>query len=246
MSPRRTVLSVAGFALFAVLTTSPASGVPVPLVDNDLTSANAHYSTDQNANIAVSYNATDVGSQQGTLTVNTTWGAGDFASRSILFQQTELPLGDFGTTAGLRLQLEFSLGNSTGSLWDGFEFRLEDNSVPAAVGQAITGGQGSHLFAAHFHPNSGGINVAGGLTTVNAFGNSQLIDLSGGTSGNLVVTNFFLHERNLTDANADEHAVLRNFTLFITPHAVPEPASWALLLIGGLMLAAVRKRMRTT
>lgn len=244
MSHRQTLLSIAGFGLFAVLATSPASGVPIALVDNDATSANAHYSTDQNANIGVSYSATDaINNTQGTLTINTTWGSGDFASRSILFEQTALPTGDFETDEGLRLQLVFSLGNSTGSLWDGFEVRTMDGSVPATVGPDI-GGQGAHLFTAHFHPSTGGINIAGGLTTVNSFSNKQLIELSGGTSGDLIVTNFFLHERNLQDGNSQ--AVQRKFTLLLTPHAVPEPASWALLLIGGLMLATRRNGMRTT
>ena len=236
-------LPLAGIVLGAILSTSPAIGAPIPLVDPDVTSANAHYSTDQNANISVTYGATDVGSQQGTLTVNTTWGAGDFATRSILFQQTELPAGDYASTQGLRLQLEFSLGNNSGRLWDGFVISMEDNSVPATVGSQATGGTGSHLFKAHFHPNAGGATVAGGLGTISVFNNTVMVELSGGTSSGLLLTNLFLHERNLTDGDADDQPIQRAFTLLLTPDVVPVPTTW-LLLLSGLGISGFVRRTR--
>src|SRR5262249_15383134 len=137
MLQRQTFLVFAAIVASALVAGNPAFAVPMNLVDNDLTSVNAHYSVDKNANISVTYSSADVGSQQGTLTINTTWGAGDFGTRSILFQQTEVPAGDFDTIAGLRLQLVLSLGNNTGVPWDEFFIALGDTSVPATLGSQI-------------------------------------------------------------------------------------------------------------
>jgi len=242
---RAAVATIVGIAFLSVVSPQSSCGAITVFTDNDATSDGAKYQTSQAANISVTYNATDVGSQQGTVTISTTWGAGDFAPRSIVFTQTALPDATadvFGATAGARFQVVLSLGNNTGQSWLNFQVNLTDNSVPAGI---TIGSTGSHLGEAHFHNNTGGPTLSGtNFTTTDFVTNSQSFLVYGGLhdSGNLGIQSFFLHERNLK--NAQGQSVAREFTMTLAPNVFPEPTSLAIWGLGalGCGIAGYRRR----
>lgn len=231
---RRVLLA---FLVAAAAAPAAAAVVTDNLNDVDATSSQSKYSvTYDNAQVTVNYNPADVGNQHGTLTVTINWGQGDFAARSIVFEQTEAPTDGFENDKGLRQQLVLNLGNMTGKPWSRFEVMTDDNSVPAKLGAGI-GGEGAHLRKAHFHPNPGGLSIQqSDFNTSNSFNNKVLLVVSGKSHKNgqtLKLSNFFLHERNLKDDT--NQAVKRKFTLLLKPTPLPEPAT--IVIFGGGLAA---------
>lgn len=243
-------------ALAAVAVGSTTYADVTPLTDNDGTSDFAHYTTMHDANISVLYSSNDAGNQHGTITISTTWEGNDYSPRQIFFSQDAPPPNNAGNAAygesrGGRWQLELSMVNNSDLPWVGFKVSTEDTSVPAGAENHFDG-RTFHLFESHFHPNDGGPTVnAGGLTTFNNLNNKQEAFVSGGVhnagAGALILTNFFMHERNLRGENPDGSigdAVARQFVLVLTP--IPEPSTLVLLALGAmpLVLRAVRRTRR--
>jgi hypothetical protein len=209
-----------------------------PLTDGDASSAEAQYTLHHDNSVALTYDATDVGAQQGTIKLSATWGKGDFASRSIDFNQVELPQAGFGEDQGARFQLILNLGNYTGKPWERFTIHLEDPSVPTGTPP----NQAEHSAAAHFHPDSAPdepiITGTTGFTALSELDNAQALVVSGGKhhSGKYFgVMNFYVHERNLMDG-AGAQAISREFRLVLTPVPVPEPAAPLLFAIAAAIL----------
>lgn len=237
MSRRPTTGWIPGLALVTILgvtRTGTGAIVTQALNDPDASSANAKYEItfDNSKFVSINYSPVDVGNQHGTLAINAIWGAGMFDTRSITFTQTVAPGGGFSESQGLRLQLEFGIGNQSGTPWLTFLISTMDDTVPAGIVEDET----FHKLKAHFHPNSGGTIISGtGFNTTDAFNNQQSVTVSGGqlNSGvgeGFLMSGLFLHERNLRDANG--MAVKRAFTLNLRPGAVPEPSSLAMASLG--------------
>ncbi len=244
-----------------------ASGTNLP--DADGTTAdfnNAKYKVAY-GNGSVTYDAGDVGSQQGTIKITAAFT--ECNEYKFTFTQTALPTDDpanppspFSSTGGLRIQLQLMITNNTGKEWCGFTVKTDDMSVPANLDPSVAGSSGSHDHHAHFHPNGPnppgppavtGMPMPGstGFTTpTNDDINNATMFMIGGTqsdSGNgFGMTGLFLHERNLKKAAAPPDpamAVLRTFDLILTPKCcVPEPSSLLLLMLGCVTVGTGRRR----
>ncbi len=211
-----------------------ADVVTKQLTDADVSSANAKYEvTYDNDKLKVDYDKADQGNQQGTVTIEGTWGPGQFDMRSVLFNQTAVPGDEFGLLKGLRLQLSFKIVNNSGKPWGSFLISTTDGSVPPETDP----GDGGHKPVAHFHPNSGGPTITPNGLSAGSFNNRQSLTVSNNviaSGGGFNMTGLFLHERNLKDK--DDKAVARKFTVNLKPTAVPEPASILLVSMGVLSL----------
>lgn len=161
------------------------------------------------------------------------------------FQDRDAP-GDM-TNFGLRITLRFDIANDSGSAWKGFTMRLSDELSDFDTGDAV------HPGFAHFHslvpdspqsfapfsrlsPDKGNPNFSVGSSTKTQRGDVYLLgngifdtDLSKSWTG------IGIHEW-------ENPFVKRNFTLLLTPTAVPEPGTLGLLCIGLMLMARLTGR----
>ena len=148
---------------------------------------------------------------------------------------------------GLRFKMNATVKNMSGVNWTTFEDKLIDGAAVTAAQNPSSVNNNAHPSNPHFHDDgSVFLNGAGtigfnadAITNEDANNKKNLWDFSGGpgvaNTDTWMVTNIGIHDWEVT-------AFKRSFILREQPNVVPEPSALALVAVGSLVVAGLRRR----